>query len=501
MARRSWISGPRPISPKAKAAETNPTGCQSSRRRRPPQRTSSSPSATDRSSASSPCSGPRSPPAPSPPRERRNWRGSSSARAPAAVASVAPWPRAASSWPGRGAGPRSHSGAAPTRSPAPGSTNRSATNVPPSATRWTRPASSASSSGLSSDATPSPEAACQNGRRGEPDRTAGGIDRHARAAAKGACRGAVGGGAGARDLGLAGEPERTGALRPLDAADPRSRSARQRGPLHHSRRPHWQGDRQQPLPQCPPSRPRGRNRLDLAASERLAQRRQRRGQADDDAPRLRDARLRPGRVQDRRPQRALPSRPRRPARQVRGHPAQPHDRPRRRPARLRLLQRDRLGVARGPREPRTPPRADQALVAQRPVYERAEQVTGLDGGLLRRAARRRDVADRKADEGLGEELHVGIRCLGPAFFDRCREAGGGPLDHGHALGGDEGQHASGAVVAEQDADEGVLAGGAEEGLEGGADGGAGVVAVLEHGRLDAIEEAFALVDDEGLAEL
>ena len=43
--------------------------------------------------------------------------------------------------------------------------------------------------------------------------------------------------------------------------------------------------------------------------------------------------------------------------QFEGDPAQPHDRPRRRPARLRLLQRDRLRVARGAREPAPPPRA------------------------------------------------------------------------------------------------------------------------------------------------
>ena len=58
------------------------------------------------------------------------------------------------------------------------------------------------------------------------------------------------------------------------------------------------------------------------------------------------------------------------------------------------------------------------------------------------------------------------------------EAGGRPLDDRHALGGDEGQHAAGAVVAEQDADQRVLAGGAQEQLQGGADRGAGIVEVL-----------------------
>ncbi len=63
-----------------RAAGTHPMSWPISTRRRRPRRTSSSPSATARSSASSPCSDPRSPPAPSPPRARRNWRGSSSAR-------------------------------------------------------------------------------------------------------------------------------------------------------------------------------------------------------------------------------------------------------------------------------------------------------------------------------------------------------------------------------------------------------------------------------------
>ena len=91
--------------------------------------------------------------------------------------------------------------------------------------------------------------------------------------------------------------------------------------------------------------------------------------------------------------------------------------------------------------------------------------------------------------------------LGPALADRLEEPGGGEDDDRHALGGDEGEHAAGAVVAEQDADHRVLAGGAQEGLERGADRGARVVEVLADGGVDVVEEALADVDDEGLGEL
>ena len=53
------------------------------------------------------------------------------------------------------------------------------------------------------------------------------------------------------------------------------------GPFATRDAPQRQGDRQQPLPQRPPRRPRGRDRLDLAQPARLAQRRQRRGEAAD----------------------------------------------------------------------------------------------------------------------------------------------------------------------------------------------------------------------------
>src|SRR5207253_6064229 len=54
---------------------------------------------------------------------------------------------------------------------------------------------------------------------------------------------------------------------------------------------------------------------------------------------------------------------------------------------------------------------------------------------------------------------------------------------------------------EEDDDQRVIGGGAEEVLEGGEDGGARIVAVLEHGFLDVVHEPFGLVDDEGEAEL
>ena len=62
--------------------------------------------------------------------------------------------------------------------------------------------------------------------------------------------------------------------------------------------------------------------------------------------RLRDPRLRAGRVQDRRTQRALARGAGGDPGPVRGDHAQPHDRPRRRPARLGLLQRDRRASGR-----------------------------------------------------------------------------------------------------------------------------------------------------------
>src|SRR5262245_46182172 len=48
---------------------------------------------------------------------------------------------------------------------------------------------------------------------------------------------------------------------------------------------------------------------------------------------------------------------------------------------------------------------------------------------------------------------------------------------------------------------GVLASRVQEGLEGGVNRCMGVVAMLENRRIDRVEEAFALVDDEGLGEL
>ncbi len=107
---------------------------------------------------------------------------------------------------------------------------------------------------------------------------------------------------------------------------------------------------------------------------------------------------------------------------------------------------------------------------------------------LGRLAGRRDVADRQPDQRLGEQADVGFGRLRPALLDHRREARRRPVDDRHPLGGDEGQHAAGAVVAEQDADQRVLAGGAEEELQRGADRGARVVEVLPDRGLDLVEE-------------
>src|SRR5829696_2619875 len=115
--------------------------------------------------------------------------------------------------------------------------------------------------------------------------------------------------------------------------------------------------------------------------------------------------------------------------------------------------------------------------AEGAIDERAEQLSGAGGGAVRLVAGSRDVADR------------------------LEEPRGGEDDDRHALRGHEGEHPPGAVVAEQHADDGVLAGGAEEELERGADRRAGVVEVLADGGVDVVEEALADVDDEGLGEL
>ena len=96
----------------------------------------------------------------------------------------------------------------------------------------------------------------------------------------------------------------------------------------------------------------GRGRLDLVQPFGVADRGQRRDENADVYARLRDARLRPGRAEDRRPQRALARGDGRPTRPVRGDHAQAPDHPRRRPTRQRLLQRHRRRVADRPRRPR-----------------------------------------------------------------------------------------------------------------------------------------------------
>ena len=189
-------------------------------------------------------------------------------------------------------------------------------------------------------------------RRGEPHAAPRGIDRHARAARRGARRGALGGGAGAGDLGLARQPAtsasastlwleltleaaRAGREGPFTTRDAR-REPRSAAAATSTSAPH---DRVVEI---------GWTWLNPSAW---------RSGANVEAKLLmmrhafETPRLRAGRVQDRRPQRALARGARRAAGPVRGDHAQPHDRPRRRPARLRLLQRDRLRVARGSRQP------------------------------------------------------------------------------------------------------------------------------------------------------
>ena len=144
----------------------------------------------------------------------------------------------------------------------------------------------------------------------------------------------------------------------------RGAGRRPRGAVRHRRPRLGPGHRQHALPGPAARAPRAGDRLDLARPRALGRRRQRRVQAAAARARLRPARLHPGRVQDRRPQRALARGAGHAAGAVRGDLPPPHGRARR-PARLGLVQRDRRRLAAGAGQPPAPLGA-QAVRARRP---------------------------------------------------------------------------------------------------------------------------------------
>ena len=207
---------------------------------------------------------------------------------------------------------RSASTARPTRP-------RSATPPPTAASACSsrRPSGSSNASRRARPSTSSTRSVDLGGSRG----AARGPARR-RGAARPRARGRpLGGGSGSRRLALAplARGRRPRQLPPLARGRARARRRRARRALRRRRAPIREGDRQHPLPDPPPGASRPRDRLDVELEQRVGHGCERRGEAPPPRPRLRDARLHAGRVQDGRAQRALARGPRGPPSPLRRH--------------------------------------------------------------------------------------------------------------------------------------------------------------------------------------